>query len=361
MATVELRDITKAFGKGARAVDRVSLNVEDGEFLVLVGPSGCGKSTTLRMIAGLEQPTGGGIYIDGKRVNDMLPRDRDIAMVFQNYALYPHMTVYENMAFALRLRKTMRRDVDARVREAAAILNIEELLDRKPRELSGGQRQRVAVGRAIVRQPKAFLFDEPLSNLDLKLRVQMRIEFSKLHKRLRATMLYVTHDQAEAMTMGDRIAAMSDGKIQQLADPRSLYRNPSNLFVARFIGMPPMNTLEGIVEFEGEEPVFISEGVRVRVPSQRREALAGLKGKRVALGVRSEDVGVSGPGAVAEATVSVIQPLGPQNFLYLKLGEREIVARVPAEIEAGVGERVPLVFNPAKLHFFDLATGMTLV
>ncbi len=361
MATVTLKNVSKIYESSVAAVDDVSLDVKDGEFLVLVGPSGCGKSTTLRIVAGLETPTDGKVYIDGRLVNDVLPRDRDIAMVFQNYALYPHMTAYENMAFGLKLRGVSKEAIDGRVREAADILNIEQLLSRKPRELSGGQRQRVAVGRAIVRKPKVFLFDEPLSNLDLKLRVQMRAEFSKIHDRLKATMIYVTHDQAEAMTMGDRIAAMRDGGIRQLADPDTLYRNPADLFVAQFIGMPPMNIIDGEIIEKDSVISFRGDFCGVEVPPDKREALKLFVGKRVAMGIRPEDVHVSADGGVAKAVVDVVQPLGPQKFLYLKLGGRDYTARVPAETQARVGDTINISFDTDRIHFFDLSNGKAII
>ncbi len=289
MAAVVLKDVRKIYNGNTVAVDDFSLRVEDGEFVVLVGPSGCGKSTTLRLIAGLEEVDGGEIHIDGCLTNDLPPKDRNIAMVFQNYALYPHMDAYRNMAFGLKLRKYPREEIDDRVREAADILGIRDLLHRKPKELSGGQRQRVALGRAIVRKPKVFLFDEPLSNLDARLRVQMRTELSKLHARLNATMIYVTHDQVEAMTMGDRLVVMQDGRIQQVGAPVHLYRRPANRFVAGFIGSPAMNFLEGeLVRDAGL--AFRGDGLRLPVPDRHRDSLSGYIGRRVILGIRPEHI-----------------------------------------------------------------------
>ena len=361
MSTVTLKNVTKVFGDSVVAVDNVSLEVEDGEFMILVGPSGCGKSTTLRIIAGLETATGGEIYIGGRLVNDVLPKDRDIAMVFQNYALYPHMTAYANMAFGLKLRGVQKKEIDERVKEAAEILNIGELLDRKPRELSGGQSQRVAVGRAIVRKPKVFLFDEPLSNLDLKLRVQMRAEFSKIHNKLGATMIYVTHDQTEAMTMGDRIAVMREGGIRQLADPGALYQSPANRFVAQFIGIPPMNMIDGVIAEEGGALLFKGDSCRVTVPDGKGDLLRPFLEKKVTMGVRPEDVSVSEGKGMAEAVVDVVQPLGPQKFLYLKMGDCEYTARVPVETKARVNDTVAIVFDMEKVHFFDVETDRAIV
>jgi len=286
MATVQLKNICKVYDGGVKAVDNVNIDIKDRDFVVLVGPSGCGKSTTLRMVAGLEDITSGELYIDGNLVNDVPPKDRDIAMVFQNYALYPHMTVYDNMAFGLKIRKFPKEEIDQRVREAAKILEIEELLDRKPKALSGGQRQRVAVGRAIVRKPKVFLFDEPLSNLDAKLRVQMRAEISSLHNRLKATMIYVTHDQVEALTMADVIVVMKFGVIQQIGGPLDLYNNPQNKFVAGFIGSPPMNFLATTVEADGSD-IYVNEGTfRVKVTEEQKKLLTPYVGKSVTFGIR---------------------------------------------------------------------------
>jgi len=363
MAEVILRNVTKVFPGGVVAVKDMNLEVQDKEFIVLVGPSGCGKSTTLRMIAGLEEVTEGEIYIDGTLVNDVPPKDRDIAMVFQNYALYPHMTVYQNMAFGLRLRRFPKDEIDRRVREAAAILGIEDLLDRRPKALSGGQRQRVAVGRAIVRKPKVFLFDEPLSNLDAKLRVQMRAELSKLHDRLQTTMIYVTHDQVEAMTMGDRIVVLKDGIVQQIADPLTLYEKPVNMFVAGFIGSPPMNFIEGKVVRDGEDFYFDEGTFRVKIPPQFKETIGNYADREVVFGIRPEDIYERSttqipatPDNTLQANVEVIEPMGSELFLYLNTGKTNLVARIDPHTVVHVGDRVDCVFNMQKAHIFDKET-----
>jgi multiple sugar transport system ATP-binding protein len=358
MARVELREVTKVYEKEVVAVNRANINVQDKEFVVLVGPSGCGKSTTLRMVAGLEEVSSGEIYIGDRVVNDVPPKDRDIAMVFQNYALYPHMTVYENMAFGLKLRKFPKAEIDQRVREAARILSIESFLDRKPKALSGGQRQRVAVGRAIVRKPQVFLFDEPLSNLDAKLRVQMRTEISKLHTRLETTMIYVTHDQVEAMTMGDRIVVMKDGDIQQIDTPLNLYNHPQNKFVAGFIGSPAMNFMAGKVV--QENGLFFHEGrFKFRAPKKFESSLEKFKDREVIFGIRPEDFHLADESAsVAEAaevmtTVEVVEPMGNEIYLYLNTGINSLVARVNARSEPAIGSQLKLVMDMSKAHFFD--------
>ncbi len=362
MARVQLKTVSKIFPPDVVAVDKVDLEIGDKEFLVLVGPSGCGKSTTLRMVAGLEEITQGDIYIGDRLVNDVAPKDRDIAMVFQNYALYPHMSVFNNMAFGLKLRKFAKSEIEKRVREAAEILGIEDLLDRKPKALSGGQRQRVAVGRAIVRQPEVFLFDEPLSNLDAKLRVQMRTEISKLHSRLQATMIYVTHDQVEAMTMGDRIVVMKDGIVQQTADPIELYESPANRFVASFIGSPPMNFMEGSIQGNGGGPQFVEENVSLALPAKFRDALAPFSGRRVTFGIRPEDIHdasirpAGGDDAAVKATVEVVEPMGAEIFLYLTTGSTPFIARCEPHITARVDESKSLTFDLSKAHFFDPET-----
>jgi len=380
MARIVLENLSKIFkgpkGEEIRAVNDVSLAIEDREFLVLVGPSGCGKSTTLRMIAGLEEVSRGTVSIDGRIVNGVEPKDRDVAMVFQNYALYPHMTVYENMAFGLKLRKYPRTEVEQRVREASEILGITPLLNRLPKALSGGQRQRVAVGRAIVRQPKAFLFDEPLSNLDAQMRVQMRLEISKLHARLAATMVYVTHDQVEAMTMGDRIAVMKDGVVQQIADPLQLYHHPANLFVAGFIGAPPMNFFGGTLRGDPGALDFAEEtqpgagnqgGFRLKLPPERSTTLAAHAGKPVTLGLRPEDITLSPIGAerncgtAVDAAVELVEPLGAETFLHLTTGSHSFVARLGAAERIAPNQKVALVFNLSRGHFFDPATGQAMV
>ena len=366
MATVTLQNVRKIYGRNTIAVDDFSLHVEDGEFVVLVGPSGCGKSTTLRLVAGLEDVTAGNVYIDGEPANDLPPRDRNIAMVFQNYALYPHMDVYRNMAFGLKLRKFPKEEIDARVREAADVLGIEDLLDRKPKELSGGQRQRVAVGRAIVRKPKAFLFDEPLSNLDAALRVQMRTELGKLHARMGATMIYVTHDQVEAMTMGDRLVVMRDGRIQQIGVPVQLYRRPANRFVAGFIGSPSMNFLEGELVRDGG-PAFSGDGITLPIPDCHRDSLSGHVGRRVILGIRPEHIryapaaDASGESEDVTAKVEVVEPMGHETWLYLRIGRATCVARVSADPVPSVDETVSLAFDLSAVHFFDPETEAALL
>ncbi len=376
MAKVLLENVSKVYAGGVKAVDNASLEIGDQEFVVLVGPSGCGKSTTLRMVAGLEEISSGNIFIDGNRVNDVPPKDRDIAMVFQNYALYPHMTVYKNMAFGLMLRKYPKTEIDQRVREAAQILGItDEQLQRKPKALSGGQRQRVAVGRAIVRKPKAFLFDEPLSNLDAKMRVQMRAEISKLHDRLKSTMIYVTHDQVEAMTMGDRIVVMNDGVIQQVDDPLALYDKPKNMFVAGFIGSPPMNFFKGaIVQQQGglwfiEQAPAGAHGFEIRINDDMARKLAGggYNGKPVVFGSRPEDIqdqqhaSFANPDQTAAATVEVVEPMGAEIYLYLNTGRHSFVARVNPHQKADVGQKLDMAFDMRKCHFFDAQTEQVIV
>ena len=367
MAKVVLEQVYKVYPGNILAVEDASLEIEDQEFLVLVGPSGCGKSTTLRMIAGLEEISRGSIFIDGKKVNDVPPKDRDIAMVFQNYALYPHMTVYKNMAFGLKLRKFPRAEIDQRVRDASEILGIQELLERRPKELSGGQRQRVAVGRAIVRKPKAFLFDEPLSNLDAKMRVQMRTEISKLHTQLSSTMIYVTHDQVEAMTMGDRIVVMKDGLIQQVATPLDLYDRPANQFVAGFIGSPPMNFFEGRIEQQNGAMHFDEGGFTLQLEDSHASCLSDFAGKDVVFGIRPEDirdiVHVTNPHPHHQLTakVEVVEPMGAEIFLYLTTGKHTFTARVDARATAAVNQDLNLVLAMEKAHFFDKSTGEILV
>ena len=359
MATVVLKNVTKVFDQRVFAVRDANLEVADKEFVVLVGPSGCGKTTTLRMIAGLEEISSGEIYIDGRLVNDIPPKDRDIAMVFQNYALYPHMTVYENMAFGLKLRKYPRTEIDARVREAAQILEIGELLERKPKALSGGQRQRVAVGRAIVRKPRVFLFDEPLSNLDAKFRVAMRTEISKLHDRLGATMIYVTHDQVEAMTMGDRIVVMDAGAIQQIDTPINLYDAPRNKFVAGFIGSPAMNFVEGIIE-DGTGTVFNEGSFRLPVPAHLTSALHEYSGKKVVLGIRPESLLLSNDKVASgsfDARVELVEPMGSETFVYARTGNHALIARVDAHVAPPNGSTINLIPRPDKMHFFDAESG----
>jgi len=376
LSQVILKGVTKRFGNVV-AVDNIDLEIKDKEFIVLVGPSGCGKSTTLRMVAGLEEITEGDIYIGENIVNDVAPKDRDIAMVFQNYALYPHMDVYNNMAFGLKLRKFPKSEIDRRVKEAARMLGIENLLDRKPKQLSGGQRQRVAVGRAIVREPKVFLMDEPLSNLDAKLRVQMRAELSKLHQSLQATIIYVTHDQIEAMTMGDRIVVMRDGFIQQVASPLVIYNHPSNVFVGGFIGSPPMNFMNMILTREdGRYYVETIEGrVKLEIPPERVEYFDNLDAyveKEVIFGIRPEDIedfnvvkqtlGEEAAKNSFTANVDVIEPMGAETYLYLSLDEEipQIIARVDAQTDAVSGEQHKVAIDMSKCQLFDKDTEKTL-
>lgn len=351
MAKVILKDICKVYPNGFQAVFDANIEIEDKEFVILVGPSGCGKSTTLRMVAGLEEISSGDLYIGDRKVNDVHPKDRDIAMVFQNYALYPHMTVYENMAFGLKMRKMPKDKIAELVQEAAQILHIEPLLERKPKQLSGGQRQRVALGRAIVRHPKVFLFDEPLSNLDAKLRVTMRAEISRLHSQLQATMIYVTHDQIEAMTMGDRIVVMKDGHIQQIDSPMNLYNNPVNVFVAGFIGSPPMNFHE--VTLDGDK--VHADGIDVKITDSQKEKLKDLNGKQLIMGVRPEDLTEEHTSDNhIDVLVEVVEPLGSETMLHVKLNSdnRMIVKAGPATT-AQVGQKISLAVDTDKVHYFD--------
>ncbi len=363
MANVELKNINKIYEGNVQAVKDANITVKDKEFVVLVGPSGCGKTTTLRMVAGLEDITSGELIIDGKLVNDVPPKDRDIAMVFQNYALYPHMSVYDNMAFGLKIRKFSKDEIKKRVDEAARILDIEQLLERKPKALSGGQRQRVAVGRAIVRKPKVFLFDEPLSNLDAKLRVQMRAEISSLHNRLQATMLYVTHDQVEAMTMGDKIVVMKDGLIQQIGDPLTLYNNPVNRFVAGFIGSPPMNFMSVKITEEGGK-TWIDEGnFKMMIQGDLASIAKDYIGKDLIFGIRPEDVKYdekAKDGTYIPATVEVVEPLGAETHLFLNTGNHNFVGRVEPAIILSVGDQGKFVPDFSKVTFFDPETEQSL-
>jgi multiple sugar transport system ATP-binding protein len=366
MAEVVIERVTKVYPGDVVAVKEASLHIQDKELMVLVGPSGCGKSTTLRMVAGLEEITEGTISIGGRIVNDVPPKNRDIAMVFQNYALYPHMTVYNNMAFGLKLRGFRRAEIDQRVREAAQILGIGELLDRKPKALSGGQRQRVAVGRAIVRKPAVFLFDEPLSNLDAKLRVEMRAELNKLHHRLETTMIYVTHDQVEAMTLGDRIAVMHEGAIQQVAPPLEIYDQPKNKFVAGFIGTPPMNFIDGQIVAQDGSLCFDEGTVRLRLPDTMRDPLAKHTGRKVFFGVRPEHlrerstVPGPSPAAALDTTVNVVEQLGDDMLLYLSTAKHDLIAKVDAHQKASVGQSMQIVVTVANCHVFDADTGENL-
>jgi multiple sugar transport system ATP-binding protein len=361
MARILMDKATKVFGKTV-AVNELSLDVADGEFLVLVGPSGCGKSTALRMLAGLEALTSGDIYIGERRVTNVQAKDRDLAMVFQSYALYPHMTVRDNIAFGLKLRKLPRQEIDQRVNQAAGLLGLEALLDRKPGQLSGGQRQRVALGRAIVREPAAFLLDEPLSNLDAKLRVQTRAELSRLHQRLGTTFIYVTHDQIEAMTMASRIAVLDLGVLQQLGTPQELYECPANLFVAGFIGSPSMNFFRAAVEATDSGPWLRTAGFGVAVPERQAGGLRPYGGKAITLGIRPENVhdpAFIPPGietAKAEAVVEVVESMGSETYLHLRAGDETFIARVDPRSTARANDPFTAAFDINKLHFFDTAT-----
>ncbi len=366
MAGVTYDHVTKRFGD-VIAVNDMSIDVEDKEFLVFVGPSGCGKTTSLRLLAGLEEITEGNIYIGDRLVNDVAPKDRNIAMVFQSYALYPHMSVYDNMAFGLKLRKTPRAEIDRRVHESSAILGIEELLDRKPKQLSGGQRQRVALGRAIVREPSVFLMDEPLSNLDAKLRVATRAELSKLHQRLETTFIYVTHDQMEAMTMGTRICVMRDGILQQIDSPQDLYTSPNNIFVAGFIGSPAMNFFD-VTLVGSKEEMYVDAGTfKLAVPAQKAEALADYLGQEVVFGIRPEDIHdpeFASPGIIGapcKTRVDVTELMGNEVFLYLLTGSKTFIARVDPRTSARVGQDVEVLFNMDNMHVFDRDTEMATI
>ena len=366
MADIQLKNINKVYPNGFQAVKDFNLDIKDQEFIIFVGPSGCGKSTTLRMIAGLEEISSGELIIDGTVMNDVEPKDRDIAMVFQNYALYPHMTVYDNMAFGLKLRKVPKDEIDQKVRAAAKILDLESLLDRKPKALSGGQRQRVAMGRAIVRNPKVFLMDEPLSNLDAKLRVQMRTEISKLHDSLGATMIYVTHDQTEAMTLGTRIVVMKDGVVQQIDTPENLYSKPCNLFVAGFIGSPQMNFVEGTLSSDCTS--IEVAGTKLTVPAEKAKVLSdkGYAGKVVTLGIRPEDIhdaaiySEAQADSVISATISVYELLGAEVYLYFDFAGAQVTARVDPRTAARGGDTVKFALDMEKAHFFDKETELTI-
>lgn len=361
MADIKLEHINKTYpGAKAPSVSDFNLDIQHGEFIVFVGPSGCGKSTTLRMIAGLEEISEGDLSIGGKRVNDVAPKDRDIAMVFQNYALYPHMTVFDNMAFGLKLRKYPKEEIKERVTNAAKILGLEQYLDRKPKALSGGQRQRVALGRAIVRNPKVFLMDEPLSNLDAKLRVQMRSEISKLHQRLDSTTIYVTHDQTEAMTMADRIVIMKDGIVQQIGSPREVYNTPENVFVAGFIGSPSMNILKGIIR--GNK--FVIENTEIEIPEGKLKPLVtgGYEGKEILLGIRPESLHDEQlmleqyPNSKIQIEVEVFELLGPETVLYSTFNGQNLISKIDARTEVSVGQKMELALDMNKVHFFDIET-----
>ena len=363
MSSLSLQNIGKTYPNGFVAVKDFNLEVEDKEFIIFVGPSGCGKSTTLRMIAGLEEISSGTLQIDGKVMNDVEPKDRDIAMVFQNYALYPHMTVRENMAFGLKLRKISKAEIDEKVNDAARILGLETLLDRKPRALSGGQRQRVAMGRAIVRNPKVFLMDEPLSNLDAKLRVQMRTEIAALHQRLSTTIIYVTHDQTEAMTLGTRIVVMKDGIVQQVDTPQNLYDKPANLFVAGFMGSPQMNFMDGTVQIDGNNATIRFADTDIPLPPDKAKALidGGYNGRTVTFGIRPEDIydaseGGHTSGAMFTSVVKVYELLGAEVFLYFDLAGTPVTARLEPSAKARPGDTVRVAFDVEKIHIFDKET-----
>ena len=368
MAGLKLKNIYKRYAGGVTAVTDFNLDIEDKEFIILVGPSGCGKSTTLRMIAGLEEISDGELYIDDKLVNDVAPKDRDIAMVFQNYALYPHMTVFDNMAFGLKLRKIPKAEIRRRVEEAAKILDIGHLLDRMPRALSGGQRQRVALGRAIVREPKVFLMDEPLSNLDAKLRVQMRSEIGKLHKKLQTTFIYVTHDQTEAMTMGTRIVVMKDGIVQQVDTPIELYERPRNMFVAGFIGSPQMNFFDAKLLKE-QDGYYVQVGNdKLKLPQGKaKQALDSYIGKEVVFGIRPEHIHdeesfiANQPDGVVSAYVDVTEMMGAETYLYLQINDTKTIARVNARSKATIGDTIKVAFDLNKAHIFDKDTELAII
>ena len=368
MGTLSFKNINKVYPNGFHAVKDFNLEVADKEFIIFVGPSGCGKTTTLRMVAGLEEISSGELSIDGRVINDVEPKDRDIAMVFQNYALYPHMTVYDNMAFGLKLRKVPKPEIDKMVHEAAKILDLEPLLDRKPKALSGGQRQRVAMGRAIVRNPQVFLMDEPLSNLDAKLRGQMRIELSKLHQRLGTTIIYVTHDQVEAMTLGTRIVVMNAGIVQQVDTPQALYDTPNNLFVAGFIGSPQMNFLDAVVSVEGDNAVLDLGESKITLTGDKAKKLidGGYDGKTVVMGIRPEDVYddeaviAANPGTTIQSTVRVYELLGAEVYLYFDYAGANFTARVKPTTTARTGDVVKLALEPTKIHVFDKETEMAI-
>ena len=369
MSSVTLKNICKSYNKNVQTVKNVNIDIKDKEFIVLVGPSGCGKSTTLRMIAGLEEITSGELYIGDKLVNDIHPKDRDIAMVFQNYALYPHLTVYENMAFALKIRKTPKDEIEKKVKEAAKILDLEKVLDRKPKALSGGQRQRVALGRAIVRNPKVFLMDEPLSNLDAKLRTSMRAEISKLHKTLNSTFIYVTHDQVEAMTMADKIVVLRDGEVQQMATPKEIYDNPSNMFVAGFIGSPQMNFINVTIKEDNGQLYAVNSEMHVALTKKACAVLTekGYINKEVILGIRpehikNEDLFINNnEDAAFEALVDFNELMGSEVYCYLKAGDSSITAKFDGNFNVKPGDTIKLAIDKETIHIFDKETELTIV
>ncbi len=360
MAEVKLRKVEKQYPNGFKAVHGIDLDIRDGEFMVFVGPSGCAKSTTLRMIAGLEEITGGEIYIGDTVVNNIPPKDRGIAMVFQNYALYPHMSVYENMSFGLELKKMPKTEIDRRVKEAAAKLEITDLLDRKPKEMSGGQRQRVALGRAIVREPQVFLFDEPLSNLDAKLRGAMRVRITQLHQELKTTMIYVTHDQVEAMTMGDRITVMKLGKIMQVADPLTLYHSPANKFVAGFIGSPTMNLIDALLEEDNGNLVVNINGMKLQLPKEKAEKVKSHVGKKICFGIRPESISICNKEDATsyKGTIFVVEQMGNEELIYFNIKDTQMICRMNVDSDNVVktsGERI-FNFDMRKCHIFDIDT-----
>ena len=363
MAQIRLENVNKIYENGVQAVFDFNINIADKEFIVFVGPSGCGKSTTLRMIAGLEEISSGGFYIDDELMNDVPPKDRDIAMVFQSYALYPHMTVYDNMAFSLKLRKTPKPEIDERVKSAAEILGLTQYLDRKPKALSGGQRQRVALGRAIVRKPKVFLMDEPLSNLDAKLRVQMRSQIIKIHERVGATTIYVTHDQIEAMTMATRIVCMKDGRVQQIGSPKELYSTPANKFVAGFMGSPAMNFITGTVTAKGEFDITGDEKHIIKLPEDKVELLKNFVGKQVILGIRPEDIKYSEDRDFNNASVvplnveaDVVELLGDTLQIHALVNNQKFVCKTSSIFDVRMHDKVTVGFDLSMSHFFDIVS-----
>jgi multiple sugar transport system ATP-binding protein len=367
MSRVVAESVYKTYENGFQAVKDVNFTAEESEFVVLVGPSGCGKTTTLRMIAGLETITAGSMYIDGRKINDVPPKDRDIAMVFQNYALYPHMSVYENMAFALKLRKLPKNDIKEKVLLAAKMLGIEDLLESKPKNISGGQRQRVALGRAIVRNPKVFLFDEPLSNLDAKMRVQMRTEISKLHHALKNTMIYVTHDQVEAMTMGSKIVVMKDGIIHQMDTPLNIYNHPTNVFVAGFIGSPAMNFITGDLHSEASTLYFIKDSIRIALPDLLVAKLKNYQHTQIIMGIRPEDIYDARFNSMAEMSVEttayceLVEPLGNEYMVYMRVDNESLTARFDPKILPDIDQPLSISFDITKAHFFDIKTQDALI
>jgi multiple sugar transport system ATP-binding protein len=365
VSQVTLTDVKKIYPGNVTAVHRSNLAIEDREFMVLVGPSGCGKTTTLRMVAGLEEITEGTVKIGERVVNEVLPKDRNIAMVFQNYAIYPHMTVYDNLSFGLRQRKFPKAEIHKRVTEAAKVLGIDELLSRRPKALSGGQRQRVAVGRAIVRQPEVFLFDEPLSNLDAKMRVEMRKELKLLHQRLQTTIIYVTHDQIEAMTLGDRVCVMNEGYIEQVGPPIEIYDFPKTRFVAAFIGTPPMNFLPGELHSRDEELVFVGATFETKLPKELYEKLTPFVGRKVEMGIRPENFMAADDDVADELTVpgvvQIIEALGNELLVYIRVGEATVISRFEAHEKIGPGDEVRLIASPSKIHMFDNETNKNII